>query len=241
MKKYYYFSEKSLEFVEIKNIKGKFLFYFAFIALAFITLSIGAFSLVKSVTYSGGNFTSLENENRILKAKLVELADQYESLQSNLEDLGSKTEHLRIAANLNRLSEDEKLLGVGGGSFDNLIDFISSPDNIDINEAFNFVDRVSKQFEFEKSQYTEISQKMKSNEDLFESIPAIMPTKGEYESSHFGMRKHPILKVWKKHFGIDFVTDIGTPVYAPGKGRVIFVGRRGGYGVAIEIDHGYGY
>jgi murein DD-endopeptidase MepM/ murein hydrolase activator NlpD len=52
---------------------------------------------------------------------------------------------------------------------------------------------------------------------------------------------HPILKVKRRHPGIDFVADIGTPVYAPGKGRVIYVGRRGGYGLEIEIDHGFGY
>ena len=40
---------------------------------------------------------------------------------------------------------------------------------------------------------------------------------------------------------MDINTDRGTPVFAPGKGRVTFVGSRGGYGLAIEIDHGFGY
>jgi len=55
------------------------------------------------------------------------------------------------------------------------------------------------------------------------------------------MRIHPILKRYKRHEGLDINTDRGTPVIAPGKGRVTFVGRRGGYGLAIEIDHGFGY
>jgi murein DD-endopeptidase MepM/ murein hydrolase activator NlpD len=40
---------------------------------------------------------------------------------------------------------------------------------------------------------------------------------------------------------MDFVTDVGTPVYAPGNGKVISVRRNGGYGLEVTIDHGYGY
>jgi len=43
------------------------------------------------------------------------------------------------------------------------------------------------------------------------------------------------------HDGIDIMTNTGTPVYAPGNGTVDFVGYKGGYGLCIEIDHGYGY
>jgi murein DD-endopeptidase MepM/ murein hydrolase activator NlpD len=34
---------------------------------------------------------------------------------------------------------------------------------------------------------------------------------------------------------------MGTPVYASGKGTIDFIGYRGGLGLAIEIDHGFGY
>ena len=241
MKKYYYFSEKTLEFVEIKKIKSKFLLYLALAAIVFISLTFCGFFFFANISKSGNSYSNLRNENKILKAKLVELSEQYENIQNDLGNLEVKTDNLRIAANLQPVSEDEKLLGIGGGSFDNSLDFLSSPDDFDYNKVFNTIDKVSKQFEFEKSQYSEISNKMQKNKDLFESLPAIMPTKGEYESSQFGMRLHPILKIMKKHYGIDFVTNIGTPVYAPGKGKVIFVGRRGGYGLEVEIDHGYGY
>ena len=241
MKKYYYFSEKTLEFVEIKKIKSKFLLYLALAAIVFISLTFCGFFFFANISKSGNSYSNLRNENKILKAKLVELSEQYENIQNDLGNLEVKTDNLRIAANLQPVSEDEKLLGIGGGSFDNSLDFLSSPDDFDYKKVFNTIDKVSKQFEFEKSQYSEISNKMQKNKDLFESLPAIMPTKGEYESSQFGMRLHPILKIMKKHYGIDFVTNIGTPVYAPGKGKVIFVGRRGGYGLEVEIDHGYGY
>jgi murein DD-endopeptidase MepM/ murein hydrolase activator NlpD len=41
---------------------------------------------------------------------------------------------------------------------------------------------------------------------------------------------------------MDFSTDVGTPIYATGDGKVIRANNRlSGYGNLIEIDHGYGY
>ena len=43
------------------------------------------------------------------------------------------------------------------------------------------------------------------------------------------------------HEGVDIITNIGTPVNASGGGKVDFVGYKGGFGLCIEIDHGFGY
>ncbi len=56
-------------------------------------------------------------------------------------------------------------------------------------------------------------------------------------SSVFGLRKHPILGVWRRHQGTDYAANAGTPVRAIGDGVVIFAGRRGGYGNVIDIRH----
>jgi murein DD-endopeptidase MepM/ murein hydrolase activator NlpD len=55
------------------------------------------------------------------------------------------------------------------------------------------------------------------------------------------MRMHPILKIRRMHYGLDFVANTGTPIYAPGAGKVIFSGRKAGLGQTIIIDHGFGY
>ena len=60
-------------------------------------------------------------------------------------------------------------------------------------------------------------------------------------SSVFGMRKHPILGVWRQHKGTDYAAASGTPVRAIGDGVVIFAGRKGGYGNVLEIRHPNGY
>lgn len=57
-------------------------------------------------------------------------------------------------------------------------------------------------------------------------------------TSEFGMRFHPILRVWKLHTGTDFGVDCGTPIYAAADGQVISAGWGGGDGNRIVIDHG---
>ena len=59
-------------------------------------------------------------------------------------------------------------------------------------------------------------------------------------SSGFGMRKHPVLGRMRGHMGIDYAAGTGTPIMAAGDARVEFVGRKGGYGNAVILNHGGG-
>ena len=67
------------------------------------------------------------------------------------------------------------------------------------------------------------------------------PLDGARISSHFGMRRHPILGYSRMHRGIDFAAPRGTPVYAAGDGVVEDAGRLGAYGNYIRIRHRGGY
>ena len=59
-------------------------------------------------------------------------------------------------------------------------------------------------------------------------------------TSGFGMRKHPVLGLMRGHMGIDYAAGTGTPIMAAGDARVEFVGRKGGYGNAVILNHGGG-
>ncbi len=57
-------------------------------------------------------------------------------------------------------------------------------------------------------------------------------------SSHFSAaRMHPILRIVRPHFGVDYAAPIGTPVHAIGDGRVISATNEGGSGRMVKIQH----
>lgn len=71
-------------------------------------------------------------------------------------------------------------------------------------------------------------------------LPVANPLPGAKITSTFGSRIDPFNRRSAFHAGIDFRAARGTPVKASGSGRIIHAGRRGGYGLMVEIDHGNG-
>jgi len=68
------------------------------------------------------------------------------------------------------------------------------------------------------------------------------PISGARISSRFShSRLHPIRKVWRPHYGVDYAAPVGTPVRSTAEGTVIFVGRDGANGRMIRIRHKNGY
>ncbi|HAQ35307.1 MAG: peptidase M23 [Maricaulis sp.] len=67
------------------------------------------------------------------------------------------------------------------------------------------------------------------------------PINGARLSSHFGMRRHPVLGYNRMHRGTDFAAPRGTPIYAAGNGVVIRANRFGSFGNYVRIRHSNGY
>lgn len=67
------------------------------------------------------------------------------------------------------------------------------------------------------------------------------PINGARITSGFGKRKHPILGYSKMHKGVDFGAPTGTPIYAAGDGKIVELGRKGGYGNYIRVRHNETY
>jgi len=241
MKKLYYFSKSRLQFIEIKNYKAKLFTYFILVFLFLSSIIYGGYRLTSSIFGTVKDYSQIKNENELLKKKLDEVISLYHTLNIEIDSLTKENNNLRLSANLEPLTEEEKLLGVGGGSFNNMLDFFNNESDLKLKKAFSLVEEVSKKISFEKSQFLEISEKLEENQKLYASIPAIKPCTGEVALHGFGIRLHPILNIKKMHDGIDIITNNGTPVYAAGNGIVDFIGYDGGYGLTVEIEHGFGY
>ena len=66
------------------------------------------------------------------------------------------------------------------------------------------------------------------------------PMQSKSLSSAFGMRFHPKHKTMMMHNGVDIGAPIGSPVFAAKSGTVKYATQVGGYGNAIQLDHGNG-
>ena len=74
------------------------------------------------------------------------------------------------------------------------------------------------------------------------AVPMGHPVGGEsYRTSAYGMRRDPFTKRPTFHEGLDFGARRMAPIVATADGEVTFVGRNGGYGRVVEIDHGHGF
>jgi murein DD-endopeptidase MepM/ murein hydrolase activator NlpD len=68
------------------------------------------------------------------------------------------------------------------------------------------------------------------------------PIKWARITSRFSRRRlHPIHKVYRAHFGVDYAAPIGTPVQATADGTVTYIGFNGASGRMVRIHHKNAY
>ncbi|MGA9118877.1 MAG: peptidoglycan DD-metalloendopeptidase family protein [Bacteroidota bacterium] len=184
----------------------------------------------------------MATENRILKEQVQSLTSKISGVEKAIDNLSDRGNELRLMVDLTKLDDDTRQAAIGGSVAPQANAFLTGEAAQIISTSQSLIDRLSREIRLQQTSYEEIAKRMEYNKDFFAHIPAIKPMGGYYSINGFGMRMHPVLHVYRMHDGIDIVNDVGTPVYAAGDGIVHFAGRTaGGYGVVIEIQHGYGY
>lgn len=141
---------------------------------------------------------------------------------------------------------DQNVRHSGIGGVDRYAD-LEGYDNTElIKHASERVDDLTKRLYVESKSLDEVYDMAVNKQKRFEAMPAIMPVAKKQcrVVSGFGSRYHPILHCRRIHTGVDLSARKGTPVYATADGTITSAGRTkgfSGYGIVIEIDHGYGF
>jgi len=91
------------------------------------------------------------------------------------------------------------------------------------------------------NQLAAIDYLLESKRDRLAARPHEWPTEGGWMSSPYGMRIDPFTGVREMHHGVDIANRFGAPILAASHGIVTFAGKMEGFGLMIDIDHGYGY
>lgn len=187
----------------------------------------------------------LERRNAVLIEELDGLRERVSSLQGELEGLSDRDAELRILAGLDSIDRDVRQAGVGGPGSPSLEDHpLYGLDEGLGEEAFAAsydLNALERRARLLRESLEEAGDSLRAHRDLLESTPSILPTSGLLSSSFSSARPHPIHNRALPHEGVDISAQQGAPVMAAANGRVTFAGRRSGYGLMVEIDHGYGY
>ncbi len=91
----------------------------------------------------------------------------------------------------------------------------------------------------EKLDFDYLIEKLQQKKNLLAASPSIKPVPGVI-TSPFGYRKSPFTGRRTFHSGLDISNRMGTKIVSTATGKVVFAGRKSGYGNVIIIDHGYG-
>lgn len=173
----------------------------------------------------------LRGENLALATKAKAYEENAGRLQQRVLALQSIVTKLGLMAGVEDSAPEPQIGGVGG-----LTRLETTAPSLDMAASLEGMDQTV-------SALTEKSQQLQTffqdQRQVLASTPSIWPVRG-YLSAGFGNRKDPFTGMPDFHPGIDISTPRGTKVVAPADGVVIFTGKKGGYGNAIVIDHGYG-
>lgn len=242
-RKLFFYSEDTVSYIEAKGYRLKSTVITVVCTIAVLVIA-GAVNNYYGDVMGLGFKTAVElsTENALLKDRVKTLNGRFTNLSATLQLLAQSDNRLRTAVNLPKIDIETRAMGTGGANAEMYAGLVSKDASELLMSSAMVLDRIEKEIVFQKQSYDEISRKQEENKQLFASLPAIKPMVGIYSYHGFGIRRDPFLGTLRMHEGVDIHNDIGTPVYATGDGVVEFSGNTGSsYGVALEVNHGFGY
>ena len=245
-KKKYKFNPDTLSYerigISFKEKSTKVLAYFSSslaLALIIAVLVINAYETPKTKT--------LRRENQRLLTQYQLMDNEMEKMGTVLDELQQRDDNIyRVIFESDPIPSSVRKAGFGGT---NKYSHLESMDNSElVIETARKLDRISKEAYIQSKSYDDVLDMALNKEKMLAAFPAVMPIANKdlkRTASGWGYRMHPIYKVRRMHWGMDFTAPVGTPVYATGNGKVTEVKgskrSRSGFGLQLEIDHGYGY
>lgn len=185
----------------------------------------------------------LKEQNDALVTELKILNQRLDKSLSVMDDIANRDNNFyRVMMQADRITDAQRYAGLEKG---NKYEHLNSlPDGELIKAVSNKMDMLDRQIYVQIKSFDKLKELAGQQQDRLAHIPAIQPISEldlRQMASGYGYRIDPVYGTGKFHEGMDFASDVGTPVYATGDAKVESAKWHSGYGNLIVLDHGYNY
>lgn len=239
----YKFDHNSLKYDKIVlNRKQKFYRFLTYFTATLIIAVI--YNVFFIIFFDTPKEKGLIRENQQLSTQYDVLNNRFDLVEKTLEDLQKRDDNIyRVIFEAEPIPPSVRSAGFGGAN--RYIDLQGFKNSELVTETTRRLDRISKKLYVQSKSYDDVIEMSKNKEKMVACVPAIMPISNNdlrRTASGWGWRIHPIYKIRKFHYGMDFTAPTGTDIYATGDGVVEVVENSlRGYGKRVIINHGFGY
>ena len=164
---------------------------------------------------------AMEREIEFLEVQVDLFKSDVEEMVEVLEDLQLRDDAIyRTVFGTDPLPEYRRNPGVGGA--DRTKHLRGYDHTEDVSDLQLKIAEVQRRLVAQSRSFDEVMELAATHEARLQSIPAIQPIRNDdlkRMASGWGWRYHPIYKVRKFHYGMDFSADTGTEIFATGDGE----------------------
>jgi len=192
--------------------------------------------------FAGMNIKQSAQEHSMLLAKLDYLSKSLNLTHNNFDGFITQDNRQRTYLQMAYIHDDIWLMGIGGKEYRLSQKYLLKHTNNILDDIYESIDVLKGKCFLRKRSLNDIENKIESKLYLWAHLPSIHPVPGRRLGSGFGYRVDPInKKTIKMHWGIDIGAPRGTNILATADGVVSYIGWNSGYGLELDIDHGFGF
>jgi murein DD-endopeptidase MepM/ murein hydrolase activator NlpD len=240
----YYYDTKTLSYRKIeRSFRQKVKDSIVVIVASGILAAL--FFVLYTIVIDSPKEKKLIRENLALQIQYNLLNERMDNMAVVLDDMQNRDDNIyRVIFESDPIPSSVRNAGFGGANrYKELEGYESSELLVETQKK---LDILSKMAAVQSKSFDDVKNLALDKEKMLAAIPGIQPVANKNlkrMASGYGRRIHPIYKVRKMHWGMDFSAKTGTPIFATGDGKISNDRKIGGsgYGKYIVIDHGYGY
>ncbi|MDO9529471.1 MAG: M23 family metallopeptidase [Syntrophales bacterium] len=215
------------------NISGFFVKFISFLVIA-VFLSAAYFSYdYIMIKRKEGELAGLKRLTMVQREQIDLLVGKIDEFDRKMADLQRFDKKIRIMTNLERGTDNDQILGVGGPIPE---ENNTGSQEILIGNIRKNIDKLLEDATSREKSFKELLEFLEKQKSILASTPSIWPVMG-WVTSEFGYRISAFTGKREFHRGIDIAAKVGKEVVAPADGIVVDAYREPGMGNTVKINH----